>query len=101
MPGIPISDEYLRWYITEVRRRELAEQTARRLASDFLVFVSYSWADEHVVEEVTQVLERRGIRYIQDRKDNTWGDTISEWAHEGLRRSTHYLLILTKTSAVS
>jgi hypothetical protein len=99
--SLPVSEQYVQWYITELRRRELAEETARRLATDFLVFVSYSWADADVAHAVTEALDHRGIRYVQDRKHVKWGDRISEWAHEEINRSTHYLLILTKTSAAS
>jgi hypothetical protein len=99
--GFPVSDQYMDWYLTELRRTEQAEETARRLASDFLVFVSYSWADTHVAQAVTTLLDDRGIRYVQDRKDVNWGDRISQWAHEEIKRSTHYLLILTGTSAAS
>ena len=99
--SFPVSNEYVEWYITELRRKEGAEETARRLATDFLVFVSYSWADAGVAQSVTEALDGRGIRYVQDRKDVTWGDRISEWAREEINRSTHYLLILTTTSAAS
>jgi hypothetical protein len=101
MGGIPVSKQYMDWYITQLRAREQAEETARRLATDFLVFISYSWADEAVARAVTDVLQRRGVRYVQDRKDISWGEGISDWADQEITRCTHYLLILSKTSAAS
>jgi hypothetical protein len=99
--SLSVTKDYVNWWMQELRRREAAESTARRLSSDFLVFVSYSWADEVLARDVTGVLDRRGIRYVQDRKDVEWGDRISEWVEEEIKRSSDYLLILTKASAAS
>lgn len=76
-------------------------KTAKRLLTDFLVFVSYSWSDAAAADDVTAMLESREIQYVQDREAIDGGEVIGEWVEEQLRLCSNYLLILSEESASS
>ena len=65
------------------------------------VFVSYSHEDVASVGPVLQVLQRSKVSIFIDEKNIEFGKLLAERVNSGLRKCTHYLLLLSANSAES
>lgn len=63
------------------------------------VFISYAWEDEETnkwVQEFADALMKEGINVYFDRKDLTYGDSISEYMEKNIENADYILVICTK-----
>lgn len=81
----------------DFRKRHFAERA--RPPTD--VFISYSSLDRAAARSFCDELRANGITCFLDEKDLSPGDRLSETLKEAIRDRSHYLLLLSKNSAVS
>jgi len=92
----------IRWQkYHEARNAEFEAELPRRKMTNTRVFVSYSHDDVASVPKVLDVLQRSGVGIFIDEKDMEFGDVLAERIKSGLAKCTHYLLLLSATSAES
>ena len=63
------------------------------------VFISYAWEDEETnnwIQEFAHALMKEGINVYYDRKDLTYGDSISEYMEKNIENADYILVICTK-----
>ena len=63
------------------------------------VFISYAWEDEESnnwIQEFAHALMKEGINVYYDRKDLTYGDSISEYMEKNIENADYILVICTK-----
>lgn len=76
------------------------QQTERTSVGPY-VFISYSHVDSRLVDQIAGDLAKIGIDYFLDRKDITWGQSITEEVRRALRECTHQIIILSPASIKS
>jgi len=84
-----------------VKLGEERDKIAARLQENYAVFISYSHADKEIARSLTDMFDRRGTHYVIDEKELEWTDQIASEVRKRIEQSTHYLLILSDTSAKS
>ena len=97
-----ITKEEYQAYIRNTQIQQRQREIAHRLQEDFSVFNSYSHSDDKVAKEITDLFDRLNLNnYVIDKKELDWGDDIRKFAVDKIEQCTHYLLILSDTSAKS
>jgi hypothetical protein len=94
-------DEFIESYISRQQIVQNRGEVALRAMTHYRVFISYARVDQRYVEELTDLLDRRRVHYAIDEKSLEWGDDIRKALLVRLTECTHYLLVLTETSAKS
>ena len=98
---IPVDSAFLKQHITTLKIQQLQREHAERMQQDYGVFISYSHKDKNVARRLASFLAKRQIRHFLDEKTLRWGDRLGTALVEHMRELTHYVLILSRSSAKS